>query len=381
MSDENATQNAGVRAAFRRFAALVWKEFLELIRDRSSILMGVVLPLMLILIIGYGMSLDVENVPTAVVLEDTSPTARSMVSFTQGSKYFSPVFVHAMPEAEEMLKNHEVSAILRVPHEFTERLAKGDASVQLILNGGDATTAMSAQSYVQGAVLAWVATRAAAAGTGQATVVSRVWFNDANTSTWFFVPGILMMVLTISGVFLTAMVMAREWERGTFESLFVTPVRIYELILAKVVPYFVIGMGGMLLCLLAGRVLFDLPMRGSMLLILGESMLYLVIALALGLVISSLTKNQLLACQLSLLISFLPTIMLSGFLFDLHSEPIGIRAVSHVLPMTYFLELMKSLLLAGNYWPLIAKNTALLMGYAVLFLCIAYHLTKKKVEG
>ena len=137
-----------------------------------------------------------------------------------------------------------------------------------------------------------------------------------------------MMVLTISGVFLTAMVMAREWERGTF-----------------------------------------------------ESMLYLVIALSLGLVISSLTKNQLLACQMSLIISFLPTIMLSGFMFDLHSEPLVIRIVSHFLPMTYFLELMKSLLLAGNYWPLIARDTAILVGYAVLFMCIAYRLTRKKVEG
>ena len=188
---------------------------------------------------------------------------------------------------------------------------------------------MSAQSYVQGAVLAWAANRAtAAAGVGQATVVSRVWFNDANTSTWFFVPGILMMVLTISGVFLTAMVMAREWERGTF-----------------------------------------------------ESMLYLVIALSLGLVISSLTKNQLLACQMSLIISFLPTVMLSGFMFDLHSEPLIIRIVSHFLPMTYFLELMKSLLLAGNYWSLIARDTAILVGYAVFFMCIAYRLTRKKVEG
>ena len=137
--------------AFRRFSALVWKEFLELIRDRSSILMGVVLPLMLILIIGYGMSLDVENVPTAVVLEDTSPTARSMVSFTQGSKYFSPIFVHSMPEAEQMLRDHDVSAILRVPHEFTENLAKGDGRLHLILNGGDATTAMSARLRHDGA--------------------------------------------------------------------------------------------------------------------------------------------------------------------------------------------------------------------------------------
>lgn len=146
-------------------------------------------------------------------------------------------------------------------------------------------------------------------------------------------------------------------------------------------PYFVVAIGGMLLCLVAGRVLYDLPMRGSMALILGESMLYLVIALSLGLVISSLTKNQLLACQMSLIISFLPTIMLSGFMFDLHSEPLVIRIVSHFLPMTYFLELMKSLLLAGNYWPLIARDMAILVGYAVLFMCIAYRLTRKKVEG
>ena len=151
--------------------------------------------------------------------------------------------------------------------------------------------------------------------------------------------------------------------------------------MSTLVPYFVVAMGGMLLCLVAGRVLYDLPMRGSMALILGESMLYLVIALSLGLVISSLTKNQLLACQMSLIISFLPTVMLSGYIFDLHSEPLVIRVVSYFLPMTYFLELMKSLLLAGNYWPLIAKNTAILVGYAVLFMCIAYRLTRKKVEG
>lgn len=366
--------------AVTRFVALTRKEFYQLFRDNSSILMGIVLPLLLILIIGYGLSLDVEHVPTAVVLEDHSPTARSAASFTQGSRYFSPVYVHSMDQAEEMMNRGEVNAILCFPTDFTEKLARGEGEIQLLLNGEEATTAKSVQGYVESAVLTWAASRISSQGLGQVTVVSRIWFNDANTSAWFFVPGILMLVLTISGVFLTSVVMAREWERGTFESLFVTPVRIMELILAKVLPYFCVAFFGMVLCLVTGWLLYDLPMRGSLLLILAESMLYLINALAIGLVISSLTKNQFLACQVSLLLSFLPSVMLSGFIFDLHSQPLAIQWVSKFLPTTYYLELMKSLFLAGNYWPLILKDTAVLVGFAVFFIGLAFHLTRKKVE-
>lgn len=366
---------------FRRLAALTRKEFCQMLREKSSFLMGVVLPLVLIFIIGYGMSLDVEYVPTAVVLEDTSPTARSAAGFAAGSRYFSPVYVHSLPEAEQLMRTHKVKMIVRFPADFTEQLYRGNGQIQLLLNGEEATTAMSGQAYVEAAVMSWAASReAAASGRGQVTAVPRVWFNDTNTSTWFFVPGILMLVLTISSVFLTAMVMAREWERGTFEALFVSPVRIMEIILAKVIPYFTVAMVGMLLCLTAGRLLYDLPMRGSMVLIIGESMLFLVIALGIGLVISALTKNQYLACQVALLVSFLPTVMLSGFLFDLHSQPWGVQLVSRLLPMTYYLALMKSLFLSGNYWPLIVKNTLILLGYALLFIGLAFYLTRKKVE-
>lgn len=367
---------------WRRFMALTRKEFFQLIRDQSSILLGVVLPLILILIIGYGMSLDVDHVPTAVVMEDHSPTARSVASFTIGSKYFSPNYVTSMAEAQELMKEQKVNAILRFPTDFTAAYNRGEGKVQLILNGEEATTAMSVQGYVEGAISSWVTANAIrSASVGQITPVTRIWFNDANTSTWFFVPGILMLVLTISGVFLTAVVMAREWERGTFESLFVTPVRILELILAKVLPYFLVAMVGMILCLIAGWILYDLPMRGSMALILGESMLYLVIALAMGLVISAMTKNQFLACQVSLLLSFLPTIMLSGFLFDLHSQPHFIQVISKFLPTTYYLQVMKSLFLTGNYWPLILKNTGIMIAFALFFIGLAFHVTRKKVEG
>lgn len=368
------------KAFFRRLAALTRKEFYQLLRDKSSLLLGIVMPVVLILLIGYGMSLDVKNVPVAVVLEDHSPTARQAVSFVDGSEYFSPVYMTSMQEAESRLLAHEVDAILRVPVHFTADLARKSAQVQVIVNGVEATSASSAQTYIESGLLTWAAKEGIGAAGGRASVVSRIWFNDANTSTWFFVPGVIMLVLMIVGVFLTSVVMAREWERGTFESLFVTPTGVLELILAKLIPYFSVAMLGMLLCLLAGRYLYELPLRGSMILIVGVSMLFLIVALGIGLVISALTKNQFLACQVSLLVSFLPSLMLSGFMFDLHTEPWGIRLLSQAFPTTYYLQLLKSLLLAGNYWPLIIRNTLLMTGYAVFFMGLAFRLTRKKVE-
>ncbi len=366
----------------RRLRALVHKEFLQLGRDRSSLLLGVVLPLLLILLIGYGISLDVKNVPTAVVLEDASPTARDAVSFLDGSPYFSPRYVTSIKEAERLLKSRDVDVILRLPPDFSRRLAQGNAKAQAVLYGVNTTTAMSAQAYLEAGFAALAAQESAVLTqepAGQAAVESRLWFNDANTSSWFFIPGLIMLIMTIVGVFLTAVVMAREWERGTFESLFVTPVRAAELILAKMIPYFCVAMAGMGLCLIAGRFLYELPMRGSLLLILGVSMLYLVVALGIGLTISAVTKNQFVACQIALLVSFMPSLMLSGFMFDPHSQPVVIRAISRLFPTTYYLELLKSLFLAGNNWPLLIKNSLLLTIYAVFFLALAGKITRKKV--
>ena len=368
----------------RRLRALVHKEFLQLGRDRSSLLLGVVLPLLLILLIGYGISLDVKNVPTAVVLEDASPTARDAVSFLDGSPYFSTRYVTSMKEAERLLKSRDVDVILRLPPDFSRRLAQGNAKAQAVLYGVNTTTAMSAQAYLEAGFAALAAQESAVLTrepAGQASVESRLWFNDANTSSWFFIPGLIMLIMTIVGVFLTAVVMAREWERGTFESLFVTPVEAAELILAKMIPYFCVAMAGMLLCLLAGRFLYELPMRGSLLLIVIISMLYLIVALGIGLTISAVTKNQFIACQIALLVSFMPSVMLSGFLFDLHSQPLAIRVISQLFPTTYYLQMLKSLFLSGNNWPLLLKNSLLLAGYAVFFLGLAGHITRKKVEA
>ena len=366
----------------RRLRALVRKEFLQLGRDRSSLLLGVFLPLLLILLIGYGISLDVKNVPIAVVLEDASPAARRAVSFLDGSDYFSPYYVTSLKEGESLLRRRDAEAILVLPPDFSRQLARREARAQAILYGVNTTTAMTAQGYLEAGFMAMAAEAAYSAphAPGYVTTESRLWFNDTNTSTWFFIPGLIMLIMTIVGVFLTAVVMAREWERGTFESLFVTPVQAAELILAKMIPYFCVAMAGMILCLLAGRFLYELPLRGSLLLILGTSMLYLIVALGIGLTISAVTKKQFVACQIALLVSFLPSVMLSGFLFDLHSQPLVIRVISQLFPTTYYLQILKSLFLTGNHWPLLVKNSLLLAGYAVFFLGLAGHITRKKVQ-
>ena len=207
-----------------------------------------------------------------------------------------------------------------------------------------------------------------------------MWFNSANTSTWYLVPGLIVLLMTLVGAFLTAMVMAREWERGTLEALFVSPVRPTEILLAKIVPYFLVGMLGLGMCLVAARFLFQVPMFGSFLIVLGSSMLYMLVALGIGLVISSSVKNQFLASQIALISSFMPALMLSGFLFDLRNVPTVIYLVGQLLPATYFMELIRTLFLAGNVWPLILKNSAILAGYAVLLLGLARFVTRKKLD-
>lgn len=370
---------------WQRLIALTRKETRQLVRDPSSLAIGILLPIILILIFGYGLSLDVKNAPMAVVLEDTSPTAVQAVSGLQLTPYISPVMLTSMREAEALMHARKVDGIVRVPGDFSRRLAGGNASIQLIVHGADANKAAIVLRYASGA-LAQNALRLAdrgagpATGVGTVTIEERLWFNSANTSTWYLVPGLIVLIMTLVGAFLTALVMAREWERGTLEALFVTPVRPVEILLAKIIPYFGIGMVGLLLCLVAARFLFEVPMYGSLAAIVVSAMLYLLVAVAVGLVISSVTRNQFLASQVALISSFLPSLMLSGFLFDLRNVPTVIRIVGHALPATYFMELVRTLFLAGNVWPLIFRNCAILIAYAVVLLGVARLVTRKKLD-
>ena len=367
-----------------RLTAMTNKEFHQLIRDNSSILIGIFLPIILIFIIGYGVSLDVKKVPIATVLEDTSPTVHEVLSFLNGSEYFAPIYVTSMHEAKELMDNRDVDAIIRIPSDFSKNLYTRGSSMQLILYGVDSTTATTVKGYVEGSVKQWEALNKArfinGSTAGIITVENRMWFNDANSSIWYFIPGLIVLIITIVGVFLTSLVMAREWERGTLESLFISPVKPLEILLSKMIPYFCIAMIGLAFCLIAARFLFKVPIHGSLTLIILSSMLYLLATLGMGLTISSITKNQFLASQIALVVSFLPAMMLTGFLFDLRSVPFFIRSVGQILPATYYLQLLKSLFLAGNNWNLIFKNCFILFAYAVFFVSAALKVTKKTVE-
>ena len=374
-----------MRDFFRRLKALTYKEFLQLIRDRSSVVIGIFLPALLIVLVGFGLSLDVKHVPVAVVMEDRSPVTRDILSFMDGSEYISPVYVTSMKDGETLMNEREVNVILRIPPDFTRQLQKGDAKVQIILWGVDAATARVAGSYIESGIAGRVAADIEKQGgvvpvNGFVEIVPRQWFNDANTSTWFFIPGLVVLIMTLVGVFLTTMVMAREWERGTLEALFISPVKPLEILIAKIIPYFCTAMVGFSLCLLASYYIYHVPLRGSFLVILASSVIYLFSALGIGLTVSTLIKNQFVSCQVALLVSMLPTMMLSGFIFDLRSVPAFISFIGHLLPATYYMELLKSLFLAGNDWPLIIKNTTILLLYALFFTGLSYKVTRKRLE-
>jgi ABC-2 type transport system permease protein len=360
-------------AKLRRVRALVRKETLQVLRDPSSIAMGVVLPLILILLFGYGLSLDVKNVPLAVVIDETSDEAIELTGSFQLSPYFQPQISRSMPHAQQLLLEQKVDGIVRIPSDFARQLNAGHADLQLIVHGSDANRARIIQSYVQGAVGAWSARRAAqgrSADSAPVMLQTRMLFNEANDSSYFLVPGLIVLVMTLIGALLTAMVMAREWERGTLEALLVTPVRSDEILLGKTLPYFLLGMIGLAVCVLAAKFLFHVPLRGGLWVLLGASMLYVLVALGIGLLISSWVKNQLVASQLTMLVTFMPAFMLSGFLFDLRSMPAAVRLITYLLPARYYVALLQTVFLAGDVWSVIVPNTLVLAAMAVvLALC------------
>jgi pyoluteorin transport system permease protein len=369
-------------AKWRRLAALMRKESWQLLRDPSSIAIGIVMPVILILLFGYGLSLDVTKVPVAIVMQDSSADARELAAGFRLSPYFEPVMLTSMPRAEQLMIDRKIYGIVRIRSDFSRQLAAGHAEVQVLASGTQANNARIIEGYAQGAIALSMARRAAegkpAAG-GAVTVKSRLWFNDANDSHYYLVPGLIVLIMTLIGAFLTALVMAREWERGTIEALFVTPVRADEILLGKMVPYFALGMAGLALCVVAAKLLFGVPLRGSVFVLAATSTLYLLVTLGLGLWVSSATKSQFVASQLALLVTFMPAMMLSGFLFDLRSAPLAIRLISYVLPARYYVTLLQTEFLAGDVWAVIAPNAAVLAFMAAVLLLLARRATRKKL--
>jgi len=371
----------GRLAKLRRIRALTLKETKQIMRDPSSIAIGVVFPLMMILLFGYGLSLDVTRVSVAVVDEDASSDSASLIGAFQLSPYFTVTVVRSMSEAKTLVMSRRADGALQIPSDFGRRWRLGEAEVQILVNGTDANQARIMQAYAQGPVGQWGATHSGASSSpGPVIVADRLWFNESNDSHYFLVPGLIVLVMTIIGAFLTAMVVAREWERGTLEALFVTPMRAEEFLVSKFIPYFGLGMIGFVLCLLAGQFLFHVPLRGSLSLLCLASTIYLLVALGIGLLVSTLVKSQFLASQLAMLLTFLPAMMLSGFLYDLRSMPAFIRGITYALPARYAVTLLQTLYLAGDVGSVVWPNIGVLAAMAAGLIVATRLATRKQLS-
>ncbi len=371
-------------SAGRRMRGLMRKEALQIVRDPSSIAIAFVLPVVLLFLFGYGVSLDARSVPLAVVLEDNSPPANDFLSTLVNSSYFAPEVVRTRPPAERALLAGRVDGIVVLRADFASRLAEpGAAPIQVLLDGVNANRARTIEGYLEGAWQVWLQQRNAedpTAAVPPIQVQSRVWYNPGVDSTDFIVPGLVAIIMTLIGALLTALVVAREWERGTMEALFATPVRPGEILLGKLLPYFLLGMGGMALSVVMAVTLFEVPLRGSLWVLTGVSAVFMLSALGLGIFISTLARNQFVAAQAAIMATMLPAIMLSGFIFDIAAMPGWVQAVTYAVPARYFVSILQTLFLVGDVWPVIWPNLLALFAFAVVLLGVAAARTRKSLE-
>lgn len=356
---------------FRRLIALTGKESHQLLRDKSSLMIGLILPIVLILLFGYGLSFDLSHGRVGVVVQNSSPQSQQLIAGLKGTQYLDVSQYSNFYQAQQAIGRAEIDAIVNLPSDFAQQSAKGTATIQVITNGRSTSIASALQGYISGALATTQsiqADRQTTSSSGVVTVEQRMWFNESANSTWFIVPGLIVLILTLIGAFLTALLIARERERGTLEALFVTPVRPLEIVLAKLIPYILIGMIDIVVCLIATHFLFAVPMRGSLLSIMSAAFLYLMVSLLMGLTISGFAQNQFKASQIALLVSFMPAMMLSGFVFDTRNLPFVIQIISQILPATHFMVLIKTLFLGGDNWTLWLKECAVLMLYVMIFI-------------
>jgi ABC-2 type transport system permease protein len=368
-----------------RMRGILRKEMLQIRRDPSSIALALVLPMVLLFIFGYGVSLDAENVPIAMVIEDSSQPARDLAARFEGSAYFKVTYLKTMADATRRLNNGKIDAIINLQNDFLQRLNKEALTpIQLIVNCVDANRARLIQGYVHSILYNWSAqnqVRGQPARRPAVTISPRIWFNQAAVSRNFLVPGLITLIMTLTGILLTALVVAREWERGTMEAILVTPLRRGELLLGKVLPYYLLGMLGMGLSVVAAITIFDVPMRGSLLAFFFLSSLFMLASSGFGLLISAAIKVQFVAAQTSIVAGFLPAFFLSGLIFDLESTPIFIRTISHVVPARYYVSISHTLFMAGDLWGVLWPNALALALMALFFLRLAYGKITKRLEG
>ena len=373
----------------RRVRAVARKEFLHVLRDPRSLGMAIAIPMLMLVMFGYALTLDVDHVPMIVWDQSGTYESRELIARFAGSPYFSVRRqIDNARELDRAIDAGEALVALVVPYDFTRQLTVGsEAPVQLVVGAMDSNTATIAIGYADVIAAIYSEDRLAdqigrhgGAPVGvPLDVRTRVWFNADMESKNYIVPGLIAIIMMVIAAMLTSLTFAREWERGTMEQLIATPVRGSELILGKLIPYFSIGLLDMVLAVLMGQFLFRVPLRGNVALLFGMASIFLVGVLTMGMLISILTKAQLLASQLAMIATFLPAFLLSGFIFAIANMPAAIRCITYFVPARYFIGILKGIYLKGVGLEILAADASLLVAFAVAMVAAANLTFKKKL--
>ncbi len=373
----------------RRVNAVAKKEFIQIWRDPRSLGLALVIPIILIILFGYGLSLDIQNIPMAIWDRDNTRLSTDFIRNFKNSAYFKIIgYYDNYNDIQRLIDKGDVMMGLIIDKDFSQQLLSHQpALVQLLLDGSDSNTAQIASGYAESVVMTYntkilVETIENTGNIVNSTPIDlrpRVWFNQGFESKYFIVPGLIAIIMMIIAALLTSLTVAKEWERGTMEQLIATPVRRAELISGKFVPYFVIGMFDLLVAVLMGRFLFEVPLKGSIILLFALSGIFLAGALALGIYISIAAKNQLMASQMAMLVSFLPTFLLSGFTYEIFNMPKFVQAVTYFIPARYFIVILRGIYLKKvgleTLWP----QALCLLIFAFVSIMLAVKKFKKKI--
>ncbi|MEP9358791.1 ABC transporter permease [Sphingomonas sp. KR3-1] len=373
------------RFDLRRLAALVRKEAAQILRDPSTFLIAFVLPMILLFLFGYAVSLDSTRTRVGLVLQDSSAPALRLAQAYRSSRYFEVTEARTVAEVRDKLVDGELRALIVIPQDFGAGIKRGHMPpIQIVTDGSQPNTANFAAAYGEGVRASWAAAegleRSPRASAAPVTISARYWYNPELKSRFFLVPGSIANVMTMVGTLLTALVVAREWERGTMEAMMATPISMAEFIASKVIPYFILAQASMTLCAVIGIWIFGVPFRGSIFALYAISSAFLMPALGLGLFISAATKNQFVASQVALLSAFLPTFLLSGFIFEIGSMPWPIQALTYIVPARYLIPSLETVFLAGDQWGLILPNIGIMLVFGMVFFTLSFRVTRRSLD-
>ncbi|MBF0692056.1 ABC transporter permease [Providencia alcalifaciens] len=371
--------------SWRRLKALCWKESKQIVRDPSSALIAIVIPLMLLFIFGYGINLDSSKLRVGILMDQQSQPARELVDAFTGSPFIDATISDNRNLLINKMQAGEIRGIVVIPVNFAEQLLRpdGHAAIQVITDGSEPNTANFVQAYTKGVWHTWLIQQGENQGYPTDPLIElnmRYWFNEAALSQHFIIPGAISIIMTVVGAILTSLVIAREWERGTMEALLSTQITRTELLLSKLLPYQLLGSFVMVLCMLVTTLILDIPYRGSLLILFVITSLYLATALGMGLLISTITRNQFNAAMVALNAAFLPAIMLSGFIFEIDSMPVFVQVVTYFIPARYFVSSLQTLFLAGDIYLVLLTDFLLLIASAILFIGLTALKTRRRLD-